>query len=552
MPIFFIKTLLILFNLCVSVYLFSQEKTPDYHPPLKIPLLVAGNFGELRSTHFHTGVDFKTQQREGLPIYAIERGYVSRVKISSYGYGKVIYINHPNGKTSVYAHCSKFIGKIGDIILAEQYRQQQFAVELFFDENDLPVQKGEVIALSGNTGGSTAPHLHFEIRDTKTEYAQNPLIYAFNLPDKKSPQLNNVKIIAVNKQGYIIPDKVISFPITTTKLGHTIEDTLKIPASFCSISGGIGFALDMVDYIDGSNNKCGVYGTRLIVNGDTIFGHQQDEISFEHMHYVYSHRFGNNGNFHKMFRNENNPLNFYINDQLGIVFIKPGETKNIQLIGYDPKGNISAVSFVLQIQDSKISENFIPSKETFWYPQYGYSRKNKLWEIIAEANTIFEPICLDMKKKSHICQAGTPLNKSATIRIKLEQATLPTEKYYIAVETQKRQQALTTVYNNGWLEAKTRTSGEFSIQTDTQPPQIKLIPRSKNKKKIQWNVIDTQSGIFSYQLFIDQQWHLLEYEYKENCVFFEPPPTLKGKHHVKVIVTDRCQNESVWQQEVFF
>jgi len=546
------KTLFLVLILCIPLFIFSQEKKTNYHPPLKIPLLVAGNFGELRSTHFHTGIDFKTQQREGLSIYAIERGYVSRVKVSPYGYGKVVYINHPNGKTSVYAHCSKFMGQLGERVLREQYQKQQFEIERFFAENEISIEKGEIIALSGNTGGSIAPHLHFEIRDTETEDAQNPLIYAFPIPDSKPPQLNNVKIVAVNQQGYLIENKQLSFPISTSKHGYTIDDTITIPPSFCSVSGGVGIALDMVDFIDGSNNKCGIYGTFIIVNGDTIFGHRQDQISFEHMNYVHSHRLGTSGNYHKLFRNQNNPLNFYINDQLGIINVAPKETKNIKLVAYDTKGNFSEISFVLQVQEGEISNDYTPSKETFWYPQYGYSRKNKSWELIADSCTIFEPTRLDMKRTPHLCQAGIPINKATTIRIKLERPILPKEKHYIYVATKRGKQALATSYNNGWLEAKTRTAGEFYIETDTISPQIKLLPRNKISKKIQWKISDSQSGIKNYNLFIDQKWQLLEYEYKGSYVFFEPPTTLKGSHHIKVVVMDRCGNEAVWEQQVIF
>jgi len=531
---------------------FSQEQFPDYHPPLKIPLIVAGNFGELRSSHFHTGVDFKTQQREGHTIYAIERGYVSRVKVSPYGYGKVVYVDHPNGKTSVYAHCSKFLGQLEQRVFAEQIRLQQFEIELFFATDDLIVKKGEPIALSGNTGGSSAPHLHFEIRDTKTEHAQNPLVYAFDLPDSKSPLLKNIKIVAVNNEGYLIPNKTLEFPISTANNKFFTNDTVKIPPSFCSASGGIGIAVDMIDFLDGASNKCGVYGTWLIADGDTLFGHQQDEISFDHMRYVHSHRIGTKGNFHKLFRNENNPLSFYRTDQLGVVNIAPGQTKNLHLVAYDLKGNTSIVSFVLKAQNGTPAADYQPSMETFWYPQYGYVRKNSKWELIADSCSIFEPILLNTKKTPHLCEIGTPLNKTATIRIKLENPQLPTEKYYIAVETIQGKRPLATKYNEGWLEATTNSAGEFFVQTDRLPPQIKLLPRAKNSRRIRLKITDHQSGIATYKLFVDKQWHLLEYEYKGSYVFFDSLPEWKGTKEVKVIVIDRCGNETTWQQTMSF
>jgi len=543
--------LLFFLSICffsASFFASSQGQFPDYHPPLDIPLLVAGNFGELRSSHFHTGIDFKTQQREGLPIYAIEQGYVARVKVSSFGYGKVVYINHPNGKTSVYAHCSKFLGELGKRIQEEQYRAERFEVELFFVANELPIKKGQKIALSGNTGGSTAPHLHFELRDTKTETAQNPLLYAFDLPDKQKPKLTSLSIVSVNQHGYMIPNKVIEIPLSSNKKEG---DTVQIPASFCSSSGGIGLAVDMVDFLDGSPNKCGVYGSWLIVDGDTLFGHQINEISFDQMNCVHTHRLGRTGNSHKLFRNQDNLLPFYFGNRLGVIPIAPGESKKIHIVAYDPKGNNSSISFTLQAKEGEFAKNYRPSKERFWYPAYGYSRKNNQWEISADAYSIFEPQEIDMKKTPHICQLGTPLNKRITVRIKLENPTLPVEKYYIAVQTKNRKYALATTYKNGWLETKTNMAGELSILSDEIPPEIKLLTKKKDKI-VRLLVIDRESSLYKYDLYVDNKWHLLEYEYKNNSVFFEVDPQWKGAKNIQIIASDRCGNKATWEQKMTF
>src|SRR5690606_39237333 len=167
---------LLFFVLITSFFnqLFAQNNAKfDYHPPLKIPLILSANFGELRPNHFHMGLDFKTNGKEGYNLYAIEEGFISRIKVSTFGYGKVIYIDHPNGVTSVYAHCSEFKGEIDSIVRITQKKEQNFEVEIFPKKNEIRVTKGQVIGISGNSGGSTAPHLHFELRDTKTEHALN-------------------------------------------------------------------------------------------------------------------------------------------------------------------------------------------------------------------------------------------------------------------------------------------------------------------------------------------------------------------------------------------
>jgi murein DD-endopeptidase MepM/ murein hydrolase activator NlpD len=539
-----------------SLGLFSQREYPSYHPPLKIPLILAGNFGELRPNHFHMGVDFKTQGKEGFELHSIEDGYVSRVKVSTFGYGKVVYINHANGKTSVYAHCSKFTGKLDSIVRVEQYKTRNFEIELFPEPGKIPLKKGEVFALSGNTGGSTAPHLHFEIRDTKTEYAQNPLVYGFDLPDTRAPEIRKVKAFAINEQGYLIPGKSIEKSVLKTKDGYAISgDTLKIISSFCSSFGGIGLAFDVIDRLNGTENQCGLYGTFLIVDGDTVFGQRTNEISFDHSRYINSHRdLSSTGQVHKSFRNISNPLEIYIDDNLGVISIQPGEAKNIRFIAYDPKGNTSVFSFVLQALSGEMSENYNPSVEKYWYPENVYSRKTKTWEVHADSFSIYEPYLINNKETPHICDVGTHLQNRISVRMKLESAKVPLEKYYIAVTSKGGKKSLLTTYSDGWLEAKTNNAGHFSIHVDETPPVIKPLTTSYNitTKTVRFSVVESQTLLADCDLYINGEWHLLEYEYKGNYVFFEVPSELKGINEVKIIAKDTCGNEAIWEKPMNF
>lgn len=539
-----------------SISLFSQREYPPYHPPLKIPLILAGNFGELRPNHFHMGVDFKTQGKEGFELHSITDGYVSRVKVSTVGYGKVVYINHKNGKTSVYAHCSKFTGKLDSIVRAEQYRTQNFEVELFPEPGEIQLKKGEVFALSGNTGGSTAPHLHFEIRNTETEHAQNPLIYGFNLPDQRAPEIRKVKAFGLNEQGYLVPGKSIEKTVLKIKNEYALSgDTLKISSSFISSFGGIGFAFDIVDRLDGAENQCGLYGTFLIVDGDTVFGQRTDEISFEHSRYINSHRdLSSPGHFHKSFRNISNPLRIYINGNLGVISIQPGESKGVQLIAYDPQGNTSILSFILHILPGEMSENYNPPSEKYWYPENAYFRKTKTWEVYADSFSIYEPYLISNKETPHICDVGAHLQNRVSVRMKLESAKVPVEKYYIAVASKGGKKALLTTYSDGWLEAKTNNAGNFSIHTDELPPVIKPLTTSYNitTKVVRFSVVENQTSLVDCDLYINGKWHLLEYEYKGNYVFFEVPAELKGINEVKIVAKDACGNESVWEKSMNF
>ena len=188
------------FLLLFVTFASAQNQFPNdfFRSPLDIPMQLSGNFGELRPNHFHAGFDFKTNQREGLNVYASGDGYISRIKISTAGYGKAIYITHPNGYTSVYGHLQKAIGKIQDKIIELQYAEKSYEIEAFFKPDELPVTKGEIIALSGNTGGSEGPHLHFEFRENKTEQIVNPLFFGLNIKDTRNPTVANLLVYPID------------------------------------------------------------------------------------------------------------------------------------------------------------------------------------------------------------------------------------------------------------------------------------------------------------------------------------------------------------------
>ena len=184
----------LLMFLCLLSYAgFSQENIPkDYFSnPLDIPLLLSGNFGELRSNHFHSGLDIKTQQREGLPVYAPADGYVKRIKVSHYGYGKALYLQHPNGYSSVYAHLQSYAGPIQQYVKEHQYNKESFEIELFPESDVLPVKKGQIIAYSGNSGSSGGPHLHFEIRDGASR-PMNPMLFGIEIPDEEAENITTI------------------------------------------------------------------------------------------------------------------------------------------------------------------------------------------------------------------------------------------------------------------------------------------------------------------------------------------------------------------------
>lgn len=538
----------------------------NFRSPLNIPLTIAANFGELRPNHFHMGVDFKTNGVEGLSLYAIEDGFVSRVKISPFGYGKVVYIDHPNGITSVYAHCSVFKGKLDSIVKLAQEKEQNFEIEIFFTENDVSLKKGEIFALSGNTGSSTAPHLHFELRDTKTEDALNPLLYGFEIADHKAPIISGIKVYSLTNEGYQIPGKSKVFKVTKGQYGYYVGgDILSIPADFCTALGGIGFAIEVVDNVDGSTNICGLYGSTLTLNKDSVFCQAINRVGFEESRYINSHKDYveytiNKRKFHKSFKTSENPLEIYpcsINN--GVIPVKPGDTLSLNYSAFDVKGNKSELKFktIIQAGLSNETKNIFPSWK-YLFPDSSYQFQNEQVAFFVKQGTFYEPTQknLSMKGVYSLGDPKTPIQQEFTVKLKVNGK--PNAKNYIAVTTSGgRVKPLSTSIEGDWLSAQSIYLGSFQVKTDSIPPSLsplnfKSTDTLSSKTRLTWKVLESQTMLVDYDLFIDGKWVLLEYEEKGDYLFYDRPKSFIGKHTLQLIVKDRCGNSRIWNNTIEF
>lgn len=549
----------------ISNSMFSQsENKIAYHSPLGIPLVLSANFGELRPNHFHMGVDFKTNGKEGYNIYSIADGFVSRVKVSPFGYGKVVYIDHPNGVTSVYAHCSEFKGKLDSLVKATQELTQNYEVEIFPAPDEIKVLKGEIFALSGNTGNSFGPHLHFELRDTETEHALNPLVFGFEIQDHRPPDLKEIKVYSVTEEGYRVNSNSKTIPLIKVESNYQVKnDTILIPTSFIDFQRGIGLAVYGTDKLDGAENQCGIYKTILKINGDTLFGQQIDRIPFESTRFVNCHKdyeaYANEKKkFHKTFKTNENDLPIYLGENNGILKAKPGDTIDVELNVFDAAQNRSITHFTLVIQKGDTRENPTQAvSENMLLPASDLHLKGRNNRIDFPAKTVYEPIEINEQLlDSKIGNPNIPVHNPYTIAMPLSE-TKDGKHYVEIVSARNSKHALNVEYVGDSVFCSSKYFGSYCLKRDTIAPTIRpknfsAQSTSTTLRTLIWTFSELQTEINDYDLLIDGKWYLLEYESKGEQLIFHRPDNLQGLKEVQIVVKDICGNSSVWSTRIEF
>ena len=276
------------------------------------PFVLLGTFGEIRKNHFHSGIDISTNQLEGKPVFAAADGFVSRIKISNGGFGKAIYVSHPNGFVTVYGHLKKFNKLIQAYVIKAQYEKQSYEIELYPTVAELNVKKREVIAFSGNSGDSDGPHLHFEIRDRKTEEPINPFHFGLRVNDTIPPVISNFRIFSVPGSGVLKnTDTAATFNILKTIPGYSLRTIEPI-----RVFGKIGFGIETTDYQQSSEAILGIYSVTLKVDDAVIYQYKMDRINFNDMRYVNAHidyrmKIRENRSILRCFRLPGNHLSIY-------------------------------------------------------------------------------------------------------------------------------------------------------------------------------------------------------------------------------------------------
>lgn len=553
----------LIFCFLFSSALLAQTQYPkDYFsPPLDIPMQLSGNFGELRPNHFHAGFDFKTQQKEGLKVYASADGYVSRIKISTFGNGKTIYINHPNGYTTVYAHLQKAVGPIQDFISQTHYKEQAFEIEMYLKPGEIPIKKGEWIALSGNTGASEGPHLHYEIRDTQSEYIINPLHFGFDLgiKDTKKPTLSGLYVYPLFSTTVNKSQRSIVLNYSLQKDGTYLAD--KVVAN-----GPIGFGITTDDYDDVSFNKNGAYSVKSFFNGHPSFGFQFDTYSFDDMRYVnalidYAKYKKTSQRVQKLFMNSKYNLPFIMtNETKGQIIPVPNLDGLYRIEVGDYFGNTTLVSIPIQYDTTPV---ILPTESTA--SKYLIrSTKDNIFEkdnvsVFFPAGTFYDDFTLNFDVRDSILYLhddSVPAHTNFIVSIsnsKLSNEKI--DKTYIARIDGEKLIYNSTYRKDSIFSSRVKTLGKYKLVTDTLAPKISMLKPIEGKWVSQ-NVIllqisDLGSGIKTYNGYLNGKWVLFEYDNKTNTIshYFNDEFLLNGTNELKVIVNDAMGNSATFETQ---
>lgn len=557
-----IPILLSLFVLLQGVAQYAPDET-QFRPPLDIPIILAGTFGELRSNHFHSGVDIKTQQRQGLPVYAVEDGTVSRIKVGLWGYGKVLYVAHPNGYTTVYAHLQKFGPGIEEFVNDLQYRKQSYEVETFPDYGTLTVRKGDVIAYTGNTGGSSGPHLHFEIRNSLDEKPTNPLLYGLEVRDATNPTLQAAYAYPLSESAHVNRSgQRVELTYRRQTDGTYLADTLEA-------SGSVGFGVVGYDRQDMAANKNGLYRLVQRMDGDLRTDLVFDRFSFSETRYIntlidYPQYARSRTRIQKCFRDAGNQLSMYNTLQEdGKLQIRPGARHLVELELLDLAGNRTLLRIPVRGVDIAV-----PREADAVTPYYARADKPATFDLgkakfYLPEGSLYQGTYLNLEAAGdtvRLHDSSLALHRNFTLSFDVSHlpAEVRRQAFIARLDNRGLPQYERTYKRGNTFSMRSRDLGRFTLASDTVPPEI----RPKNFKDRQWltnyrylslRISDNLSGIDSYTAKINGKWILMEYEPKTRTLTYSFDDRIGEARQcdLEVVVTDNAGNESRYTSTIF-
>lgn len=541
------KISLFFFFISFSIKIYAQTYHLGFGYPIDKEPFITGNYGEIRPNHFHVGLDFSTDPTINLPIKSVADGYVSRIKISSGGYGKVLYITHPNGYVSVYAHQKKYADKIDIYTKQKQRELKKNELELFPAPNELIVKKGEVIGYTGNSGSSTGPHLHFEIREEKTEIPINPLLI-YDVKDNVKPIISTIGIYSTSDS-------------TNIRLIHiepvkNIKGILSLPKNTVQLPGNafaIGFS--GYDVSNATTNKNNIYEVKVNLDNQTIYHHQLNNISFDNGRYVnvFSEKI-NGQKMQKCFVPSCYDIAIYkkmVND--GKILLADTLKHSIELIVADEKGNTNSILFYVKAK--QLNGYTSNSNKYNAFCDKDFKLKEDNVEILIPRGSLVNSLYIH--KRAYI---KAPDNGDVELGNKDDKVIKP---FKIALKINnplknKESKLVMTInddviggkFDEGWLRTESKAFGAFNFKYDTAAPSITVANTNKKKgiatNMIRFKIADNLSGIADYNVYVNDIWQIAEYDAKTGMVTCYLPEAPKSSDSVRIEVFDKVGNVVVF------
>jgi len=567
----FIFTLLFI-SLCFTNLPGQEEIQHDFQPrsPIAHPIILSGSFGELRSNHFHAGIDIKSSKwnQSGDPIYAVEDGYISRINVRGEGYGNALYIDHPHGYTTVYGHLDRYTDTLNVFVKQQQYQLKRFKVNLFPDSTHFIVKKGDLIGFMGNTGRSSAAHLHFEIRHLNSEKPINPLLFGIGPADTRHPTLLNINFVHLLPDTTIVSQDRQALKYISPGNYKLAKDTIELNA------WRTGIELHGFDRMNGASNKNGIYEILMRLNGDLVYQYKLDSFSFEEFRHLNAHI--NYMDYHELKRRYQrcyvlpaDPLSIYqLSDSLqAIIPLYKSQKQHVEITAKDMRGNESKLEFWLK---RKAPMSAPPPLNYNYKLQYGkshlirdgsyilYFPDSSLYQNaylhITESDTIEAPLA----SKQVFIHANNIFKNKVDLFIKTEH--IPDSLLSKACIVSCGGKKLTSFGGNvfeDYITTKFMKFGDFSIFLDTIAPKITPVKFSPglNYSKISFKISDNvktsgKARSLRFNGYIDDEWVLFQYDAKTSTIFHEFEKNLKaGQHQLRLELIDDRDNTTIFEQK---